>query len=156
MGRIDAAVEESSRRSAVPPDELADLAAAIERIESLIVEGAAHGPDGSAAVERIADIAFALHEREVETSLCDELNTAVREINDVGSLKQVSAERSQQAAELLRQLSRRVHDMIAQSQGGSALRAGVEEKQVCHRGRRRRGRRHTEQRLLQDRRTGGR
>lgn len=115
MGRIDAAVEESSRRSAVPPDELADLAAAIERIEALIVEGGAHGPDGSAAVERIADIAFALHEREVEFSLGDELNTAVREINDVGSLKQVSAERSQQAAELLRQLSRRVHDMIAQS-----------------------------------------
>jgi hypothetical protein len=115
MGRIDAAVEESSRRSAVPPDELADLAVAIKRIEALIVEGAAQGPDGSAAVERIADIAFALHEREVESSLGDELDTAVREINDVGSLKQVSAERSQQAAELLRQLSRRVHEMIAQS-----------------------------------------
>jgi hypothetical protein len=115
MGRVDAAVEESSRRSTVPPGELADLAAAIERIESLIVEGAAQGPQGSAAVERIADIAFALHEREVESSLGDELNAAVREINDVGALKQVSAERTQEAAELLRQLSRRVHDMIAQS-----------------------------------------
>ncbi len=115
MGRIDAAVEESSRGSAVPSDELADLAATIERIEALIVEGAAQGPDGSAAVERIADIAFALHEREVESSLGNELSTAVREINNVGPLKQVSAERTQQAADLLRQLSGRVHDMIAQS-----------------------------------------
>jgi hypothetical protein len=115
IGRIDAAVEESSRRSAVAPDELADLATAIERIESLIVEGAAQGPDGSAAVERIADIAFVLHERELESSLGDELKTAAREINDIGALTQVSPERAQQAAELLRQLSRRVHDMIAQS-----------------------------------------
>jgi hypothetical protein len=115
MGRIDAAVEESSRRSAVPPDELADLATAIQRIESLIVEGAAQEPNGSATVGRIANVAFTLHEREVESSLGDELNAAVREINDLGGLKQLSPERAQQAAELLRQLSRRVHDMIAQS-----------------------------------------
>jgi hypothetical protein len=115
MGRIDAAVEESSRRSAVPPDELADLATAIQRIESLIVEGVAQEPDGSATVGRIANVAFTLHEREVESSLGDELNAAVREINDLGGLKQLSPERAQQAAELLRQLSRRVHDMIAQS-----------------------------------------
>ena len=79
------------------------------------MEGAAQGPDGSAAVERLADIAFALHERELESSLGDELKTAVREINDVGALTRVSPERAQQAAALLRQLSRRVHDMIAQS-----------------------------------------
>jgi hypothetical protein len=115
MGRIDAAVEESSRRSAVPPDELADLATAIQRIESLIVEGAAQEPNGSATVGRIANVAFTLHEREVESSLGDELNAAVREINDLGGLKQLSPERAQQAAELLRQLSRRVHDMIAES-----------------------------------------
>jgi hypothetical protein len=115
MGRIDAAVEESSRRSAVPPDELADLATAVQRIETLIAEGAAQEPNGSATVGRIANVAFTLHDREVESSLGDELNAAVREINDVGGLKQLSPERAQQAAELLRQLSRRVHDMIAQS-----------------------------------------
>jgi hypothetical protein len=115
MGRIDAAVEESSRRSAVPPDELADLATAVQRIETLIAEGAAQEPNGSATVGRIAKVAFTLHDREVESSLGDELNAAVREINDVGGLKQLSPERAQQAAELLRQLSRRVHDMIAQS-----------------------------------------
>jgi len=115
MGRIDAAVEESSRRSAVPPDELADLATAVQRIETLIAEGAAQEPNDSATVRRIANVAFTLHDREVESCLGDELNAAVREINDVGGLKQLSPERAQQAAELLRQLSRRVHDMIAQS-----------------------------------------
>ena len=116
IGRIDAAVEESSRPPGVPPRELADLAAAIARIESLIAEGVAQGPDGTAAVERISDIAFTLQEREVETSLSNTLDAAVREINDVGAFKDASTERKQQAAELLRQLSRRVHDMIAQSQ----------------------------------------
>jgi hypothetical protein len=116
IGRIDAAVEESARPSTLPPRELADLAVAIERIESLIVEGAAQGPDGTAAVERISNIAFTLHEHEVETELCDTLDAAVREINDGSALKNLSAERKQQAAELLRQLSRRVYDMIAQSQ----------------------------------------
>ena len=119
IGRIDAAVEESSGSSTLPPHELADLAAAIERIESLIGEGAAQGPDepdGTAAVGRISNIAFTLHEHEVETELCDTLDAAVREINDGDALKNLSAERKQEAAELLRQLSRRVHDMIAQSQ----------------------------------------
>jgi hypothetical protein len=120
IGRIDAAVEESSQPSTLPPRELADLAAAIERIESLIVEGAAQGPDGTAAVERISNIAFTLHEHEVETELCDTLDAAVRDINDGDALKNLSAERKQQAAELLRQLSRRVHDMIAQSQANQS------------------------------------
>jgi hypothetical protein len=116
IGRIEAAVEESSRQSSVPARELADLATVIKRIESLIVEGTAHGPDGSAAAERISDIAFALHDREVETSLCDALDAAVHEINDGGALAQGNAERAQQLAELLRELSRRVRDMIAQPQ----------------------------------------
>ena len=116
IGRIDAAVEESSGSSTLPPHELADLAAAIERIESLIGEGAVQGPDRRAAVARISNIAFTLHEHEVETELCDTLDAAVREINDGDALKNLSAERKQEAAELLRQLSRRVHDMIAQSQ----------------------------------------
>jgi hypothetical protein len=115
MGRIDAAVEESSGRPGVPANELADLAAAIERIESLIGEGAAQVPNVVAAEQGVADIAFVVHDREVESSLGDELNAAVREINDIGGLKQMSPERAEQAAELLRQLSRRVHDMIAQS-----------------------------------------
>jgi hypothetical protein len=115
IGRIDAAVEESAQPPGAPTRELADLAAAIGRIESLIAGGATPSPHGTAA-EPIADTAFVLHERELETSLCDTLDAAVREINDGGVLKDGSTERRQQLAELLRQLSRRVHDMIAQSQ----------------------------------------
>jgi hypothetical protein len=130
MGRIDAAVKESLGRSAVPANELADLAAAIERIESLIAEGPARDPNGPPAEERVADIAFVVHDGEVETSLGDELNAAVREINDIGGLKQMSPERAQQAAELLRQLSQRVHDMIAQSKVDKPPRPARKKSQV--------------------------
>lgn len=117
IGRVDAAVDELSslQSAAVPPCDLADLAAAIEHVEALIAAGVTQGPDGSAAVERIADIAFVLHEREVEASLCDALDAAVREISDAGTHKQASAQRTHQVTELLRELSRRVNDMMALS-----------------------------------------
>ncbi len=98
--------------------DLADLAAAIERLEALMATGP--GLDGSAAVERIADIAFVLHEREVEASLCDALDAAVREISDSGLLKSAGTQRTQEAAELLRDLSRRVNDLMARKQAEQA------------------------------------
>jgi hypothetical protein len=115
LGLVDAAVRnDASPQDAVSRD-LMDLAAAIDRVGILIAAGSAQGTAGSAAVERIADIAFTLHERDVEPSLCDALDAAVREISDVGAIKQASVERTSQATALLRELSRRVNDMIAQS-----------------------------------------
>jgi hypothetical protein len=118
IGRLDAAVDEDSQDAAatVPSRALADLAAAIERVEALVASGAAQGPDRSAALERIADIAFVLHEREVEASLCDALDAAVREISEAGGLKQTSGQSTHEAAELLRDLSRRVNELIARAQ----------------------------------------
>lgn len=104
--------------AAISPRDLADLVAAIERVEGLIVSGAAAGSDGSAAIERIADIAFVLHEREVEASLCDALDAAVREISEANALRQAGAQRSRQAAALLRQLSRSLTAMIALWESG--------------------------------------
>ena len=49
----------------------------------------------------------------MERSLCDALDAAVREISDAGAIKRSSAQRTEQAAELLRELSRRVNDLIA-------------------------------------------
>ncbi|MGD0027036.1 MAG: hypothetical protein ABSC37_20845, partial [Xanthobacteraceae bacterium] len=95
--------------------DLIDVAAAIDRVEALIAAGTAQGPDGSAAAERVADIAFVLHEREVEASLCDALDAAAREICDACALNQAAAQRTHQAAELLHELSRRINDMIALS-----------------------------------------
>lgn len=113
----DAAADESPPEAgAVLSRDLADLVAVIERLEALMASDAAAGPNESAAVERIADIAFVLHEREVEPSLCDALDAAVRDISGAGTLKQASAQRTQEAAELLRELSRRVTHMMALAQ----------------------------------------
>lgn len=117
LGPDNAAADASaSPAPAEAPNDLADLAAAIERLEALIANDTAPGPDGSAAVERIADIAFVLHEREVEASLCDALDAAVREISDSGLLKSAGTQRTQEAGELLRDLSRRVSDLMARKQ----------------------------------------
>ncbi len=96
--------------------DLAVLTAAIARIEALIAAAATPQPAGSDAIERIADIAFVLHERDVEASLCDALDAAVREITLAGALKQGSVERIRQAAELLRELSGRANEMMAQAE----------------------------------------
>jgi hypothetical protein len=95
--------------------DLIAIAAAIERVEALIGAGAAEGPGGAAAAERVADIAFVLHERDVEASLCDALDAAVREICDACARNEAAAQRTHQAAELLRELSARINDMIAPS-----------------------------------------
>ena len=127
LGPDDAVADAlASPAVAEPPGDLADLAAAIERLEALMATGP--GLDGSAAVERIADIAFVLHEREVEASLCDALDAAVREISDAGLLKSAGTQRTQEAAELLRDLSRQVNDLMARKQAerGAELSAAVQ------------------------------
>lgn len=94
------------------PSELTGIATAIERVEALLASVGPE-PEGSDAVERIADIAFVLHERDVEASLCDALDAAVRELSNADAAKQTNVQHVRQAAELLRELSQRVSDMIA-------------------------------------------
>lgn len=118
-GRVDAAAADSRHRfAAVSARDLAEIATAIKRIEALIGADATPSPENSDALERIADIAFVLHERDVEASLCDALDAAVRKIGGAAALKQASAQRARQAAELLRGVSRRVEDLMARSQAG--------------------------------------
>jgi hypothetical protein len=91
-------------------DDVADLASSIDRVAALIGATAMAPGDAIAdALERIGDIAFVLHERDVEASLCDALDAAVREIGECEALGEASVQRSRQAAELLRELSRRVN-----------------------------------------------
>ena len=92
--------------------ELTGIATAIERVEALLASVGPE-PERSDAVERIADIAFVLHERDVEASLCDALDAAVRELGNANGAKQTNVRHVRQAAELLRELSQRVGDMIA-------------------------------------------
>ena len=98
--------------AAQPTNELTGIAAAIERVEALLTTGGP-APEGADAIERIADIAFVLHERDVEASLCDALDAAVRELGNANAARHANVLHVRQAAELLRELSQRVADMIA-------------------------------------------
>jgi len=111
--RSDADIGDSRQTAAVSARELADLAAAIDRVEALIAADSAPQLDGSNALECIADIAFVLHERDVEASLCDALDAAVREIAGAGPFADAHVQRLGEAAELLREVSRRIKQLIA-------------------------------------------
>jgi hypothetical protein len=110
---LDAPAEALRRPAAARPRDLAELAAALARVEALLVGAGAEGPEGAAAIERIADIAFVLHERDIEPSLCDALDDAVREIGTADALKRASARRVCEAAALLRELSHALNAMVA-------------------------------------------
>jgi hypothetical protein len=75
--------------------------------------------DVSAAIERLSDIAFMLHERPVEATLCDGLDAAVREVSGANMRSQSAAEDVRKAAELLHALASRVSAMMTRSIGGS-------------------------------------
>jgi hypothetical protein len=121
-------VEPASRSvhlPSAPPGASCDLvgiAAALAGIEAEIGNAAAPAPAGSAAVERLQDIAqdiaFVLHERAIEAKLCDNLGAAVREISAVFAHADPAAESLRNAAEPLRALARSLADMITQA--GSA------------------------------------
>ena len=113
LERFDVAADEGGPSAAAPACDLAELASALGRVEALITAGTAESVDVSAAVERIADIAFVLHEREVEPSLCDALDAAMRDINAANARNRANVAHAHEAAELLRSLARRLDAMMA-------------------------------------------
>lgn len=112
FARPDAAADESRLLAAAQALDVAELIAALAEVEALLA-GGPDGSEGSAAIERIADIAFVLHEREVERSLCDGLDAAVREIGAADALKRTSLQRAREAAALLRELTHALNEVIA-------------------------------------------
>lgn len=115
--RDDATFGEAPPQSVtVQRQDLADLAAALLRAEALVAANVTPEPGGADSIERIADIAFILHERDVEASLCDALDAAVQEISAAGAGKEDRARRARQTAEVLRELSQRVATMIELSE----------------------------------------
>lgn len=81
--RLEAAVRDNSARQ-IPVTlfrDLADLARAIAQSQALAAINGSAAND-LLAVERIQDIATALHRREVEPALCDALEAAAREVGD--------------------------------------------------------------------------
>jgi hypothetical protein len=113
LTRDDSAVTADAPQTASEQSsELSSIATAIERVEALLADGGPE-PEGSEAIERIADIAFVLHERDVEASLCDALDAAVRELASANTAKRSNVHHVRQAAEMLRELTQRVADMVA-------------------------------------------
>jgi hypothetical protein len=110
---------EATLRGEGPPrpdaGDLMEIAAAIDRIEAALASGTTPVADVSAAIERLLDIAFMLHERPVEATLCDGLDTAIREISEASIRAESTAAGVREAAELVRALAGRVREMMTLS-----------------------------------------
>jgi hypothetical protein len=92
---------------------LAEFAASIKQIESMLPANDAPASDVHFAVEHMQDIAMALRLRDVEAALCDTLDAAIREVGDAIVRSEAAAARTQSAAALLRELAGQIYQMIA-------------------------------------------
>ena len=110
IARIEATLRGEGPPRADATGDLMEIAAAIDRIEAALSARATPAPDISAAIERLLDIAFMLHERPVEATLCDGLDAAIREISDATMRSESTAAGSREAAELVRALAGRVRE----------------------------------------------
>ena len=122
IARIEATLRGDGPPRADAAGDLMEIAAAIDRIGAALAAGTPPAPDISAAIERLLDIAFMLHERPVEATLCDGLDAAVREIAEATMRSESTVAGSREAAELVRALAGRVREMMAlsnASRGGS-------------------------------------
>jgi hypothetical protein len=115
IARIEAALRGDGPPRADAAGDLMEIAAAIDRIEAALAASATPASDISAAIERLLDIAFMLHERPVEATLCDGLDAAIREISEATMRSESTAAGIRQAAELVGALAGRVREMMALS-----------------------------------------
>jgi len=129
IARVEAVIrgDPSPHAPAVLVGDLIEIAAAIDRIEAEIATGKTQASDVLGAVERIQDIAFVLHERPVEATLCDALDAAIREISDAFAHSNSTAESARKATELLQALTSRIGAMIAPSIAGRGAAPPVTE-----------------------------
>jgi hypothetical protein len=101
-----------------PIGEFFEIAAAIDRIDAALAAGKTSAIIFD-AIERIQDIAYVLHERPVEQSLCDALDGVIREISDALVSPDGTPENVRKATELLHALRGRVTAMIVPSTGAA-------------------------------------
>jgi hypothetical protein len=93
-------------------DGLARVAATIKQIESVLKANSALALEVHFAIERIQDVAMALRMRQVDTALCDTLETSIREVGDAIVRNDAAAARTQSAAALLGDLGKRIDQML--------------------------------------------
>ena len=115
IARIEATLRGDGPPHADAAGDLMEIAAAVDRIEAAIASSTTPAPDVSAAIERLLDIAFMLHERPVEATLCDGLDAAIREISQANMRSESTAAGVREAAELVGALAGRVREMMALS-----------------------------------------
>jgi hypothetical protein len=115
IARIEATLRGDGPPRADAAGDLMEIAAAVDRIEAAIASSTMPAPDVSAAIERLLDIAFMLHERPVEATLCDGLDAAIREISQANMRSESTAAGVREAAELVGALAGRVREMMALS-----------------------------------------
>jgi hypothetical protein len=115
IARIEAALRGEGPPHADAAGDLMEIAAAVDRIGAALAAGATPASNVSAAIERLLDIAFMLHERPVEATLCDGLDAAIREISQANMRSESTAAGVREAAELVRALAGRVREMMALS-----------------------------------------
>jgi hypothetical protein len=115
IARIEAALRGEGPPRADAVGDLMEVAAAIDRIGAALAAGMPPVSDVSAAIERLLDIAFVLHERPVEATLCDGLDAAIREISQANMRSESTAAGIREAAELVGALAGRVREMMALS-----------------------------------------
>jgi hypothetical protein len=117
MARVEAAIRGDSTPHvpAIVMRELTEVAAALDRAAAALATAKAPVAAILATVERIQDIAFVLHERPVEHTLCDALDAALRDLVDAVTGADTDGEPKglRRATELLRALTHRVSAMIA-------------------------------------------
>jgi hypothetical protein len=121
IARIEATLRGDGPPRGDAAGDLMEIAAAIDRIGAALASNTTLAPDVSAAIERLLDIAFMLHERPVEATLCDGLDAAIREISQAAMRSESTAAGIREAAELVGALAGRVREMMALS---SASRGG--------------------------------
>jgi hypothetical protein len=115
IARIEAALRGDGPLRADAAGDFMEIAAAVDRIGGALAAGMPPVSDVSAAIERLLDIAFVLHERPVEATLCDGLDAAIREISQANMRSESTAAGVGEAAELVGALAGRVREMIALS-----------------------------------------
>jgi hypothetical protein len=117
IARLEAALRGEGAPRADAAGDLMEIAAVVDRIQAAIAAGTSPAPDVAAAIERLSDIAFMLHERPVEATLCDGLDAAVRELSQASARSEAAADAVRKSVELLQALAGRVSVMIARATG---------------------------------------
>jgi hypothetical protein len=118
-----ARIEASIRGDAPSPSssalwcDLTGIATAIKQATAAVAAETKSAADIATAVECIQDVSFGLRERAVDASLCDAIDTALRDIVDACRPYHANGTSTLSATEVLEEIAGRLDELIKQSLG---------------------------------------